>query len=291
MKVINFGSLNIDYVYKLNHIVKPGETISSMKMRKHAGGKGLNQSLAIARAGGEVVHAGFYGIGGEFLFEILKKDGVDVSYLEKKDELNGHAIIQVEKTGENAIVLYEGTNGKINKKYIDKVLDNVVGNEYILFQNEISEISYAMREAKKKGCSIVLNPAPMNQKVFEYPMELVDILIVNKTEGQMLAGKEKEEQILDYFVLKYPKTKVILTLGDKGAWFMKGIKRFHVKAKKIKRIIDTTAAGDTFIGYYLTFLGKGYNDKQALEIAAKASSICIGIEGASSSIPRYTKVL
>jgi len=101
MKIINMGSLNVDYVYRTESIVKPGETISSRSLETFAGGKGLNQSIAIAKAGGQVVHAGFYGQDGDFLYKTLKDNGVNVSLLEKSDSPNGHAIIQVDDQGEN----------------------------------------------------------------------------------------------------------------------------------------------------------------------------------------------
>ena len=289
--IVNFGSLNIDYVYRQDHIVAPGETISSNGFSIHAGGKGLNQSVAIARASGEVVHAGAFGYDGLFLKSMLEDSGVDVSLLKEMDKCkNGHAIIQVDKQGENAIVLYEGTNGEIDRDYIDLVIKSLNGNETVLFQNEISEIAYAMKVAKEAGCSIVLNPAPMNEKVLGYPLELVDTFIVNLIEGQELFGSESTDEIIENCLRKYSHCKIILTLGSEGAIYAAKDERIFVPAEKVSEVVDTTAAGDTFIGYYLALKDKNLKDQDALKTAAKAATICVAKKGAAISIPKLADI-
>lgn len=290
MRIINFGSLNIDFVYKVDSFVKPGETISSISMEKFAGGKGLNQSIAISRAGGNVVHAGFFGSEGVFLRDMLKGSGVDISLLTVANVTNGHAIIQVDNRGENSIVLFAGTNGMIDEKYIDEVLKNATSEELVIFQNETSSIDYAMQKCKQKGCKIAFNPAPMNKKVLSYPLELVDIFIVNFTEGQLLSGENESQEILDALAKKFPDAKIILTLGSDGSWFSHRDERFHINAFKVKNVVDTTAAGDTFIGYYLSNMNR-MGDKGALEIASKAASVSIGRMGAAVSIPKIADLV
>ena len=285
MKIINLGSLNIDYVYKVDHLVLPGETLSSDNMQIYPGGKGLNQSIAIARAGGEVMHAGMYSEEGSFLYTILKDNNVDVSVLKKMDTSNGHAIIEVDKHGENSIILFSGTNELIDEDYIDSVFENVQSDEIVLFQNEISSIAYAMRKTKEAGCKIAFNPAPMNDKVFQYPLKLVDILVVNLTEGKMLSGENEPADILSSLNTKYPNAKIILTLGNSGSWFSYKDEKFHIEASNVDKVIDTTAAGDTFIGYYLANVSNVMQDKKALEIASYAAAICVTRNGAAVSIP------
>ena len=285
MKIINFGSLNIDYVYSAENIVKKGETIASYSLEQFPGGKGLNQSIAIARAGGRATHAGMYSHEGQFLHDILLSSGVDVSKLKKMNAANGHAIIQVDSVGENSIVLFAGTNDMIDEEYIDTVLSGVTGDEIILFQNETSGIAIAMKKAKELGCKIAINPAPMNKKVMDYPLDLVDIFVVNLTEGQRLSSQIKPSKILDALCEKYPKAKVILTLGSKGSWYSKGEEKFFIKANKVRNVVDTTAAGDTFIGYYLANISTGMSDHKALLIATQAAAICITRKGAAVSIP------
>lgn len=290
MEVLNFGSLNIDYVYSVDHFVSPGETLSADNMQIYPGGKGLNQSIAIARAGGNVIHAGIYGRGGVFLRNILQDNDINTSNLNKLDVPNGHAIIQVDKYGENSILLYGGTNEMIDEGFIDNILDNAVGDEIVLFQNEISSIAYAMKKAKELGCKIAFNPAPMNKKVLEYPLSLVDILVVNQTEGEALSGQKQPNAILERLKHAYPQTKIILTLGADGSWFTYNETTFHIPSYKVERVVDTTAAGDTFIGYYLANISNGIDDIQALKYASKAAAICVTREGAAVSIP-YNKEL
>lgn len=285
MKIINFGSLNIDYVYSVDHFVKPGETISSDNMEIYPGGKGLNQSIAIARAGGSVIHSGVFSDDGVFLYNMLKNNNVDVSTLKKVKSSNGHAIIQVAKNGENSIILFTGTNGMIDESYIDKVIEKTVGNEIVLFQNETSSIGYAMKRAKDRGCMIAFNPAPMNSKVHTYPLELVDILIVNRSEGMLLSGKEETSEILSSLNSKYPDAKIILTLGKNGAWYSYKNVRFYIPIYPEDSLVDTTAAGDTFIGYYLAGISNGIIDEEALYFATKAAAVCVSRKGASVSIP------
>ena len=288
MRIINFGSLNIDYVYAVDHFVQPGETILSNNMQIFPGGKGLNQSIAISRAGGNVTHAGMYSQEGNFLYDMLNIEGVDISVLKKVNASNGHAIIQVDKYGENSIILFSGTNGMIDENYINEVLKNIQGDEMFLFQNETSLIAYAMKKIKEHGCKIVFNPAPMNDKVKEYPLEYVDVFIVNKTEGMGLSGESESDEILKSLNSKYPNAKIILTLGENGSWYSFEDEKFHVSAYKVDYVVDTTAAGDTFIGYYIANISNGVSDKQALELASRAAAICVTKNGAAVSIPCLT---
>jgi len=285
MKIINFGSLNIDYVYSVDHLVLPGETLASQDMQVFPGGKGLNQSIAIARAGGNVSHAGMYAEEGTFLYDILKKNNVDVSALKKVNAPNGHAIIEVNKQGENSIILFGGTNELIDRKFVDSVFENVESESILLIQNEISSIGYIIEKAKEAKCRIVFNPAPMNDLVFDYPLELVDTFVVNLTEGQMMSGKNEPKEILSVLNYKYPNAKVILTLGSKGSYYSFKNEQSFIKTSKVKNVIDTTAAGDTFIGYYLAGISDGQSDITALEVASIAAAKSVQKKGASVSIP------
>ena len=273
MKVINFGSLNIDFVYHVHDFVRPGETISATSTAKFPGGKGLNQSVALARAGVKTLHAGMVGEDGKLLIVTLCVNGVDCSAV-AVDPLtpSGHAMIQVADSGENAIVLYPGTNRKITPELIARALAVAEAGDVLLLQNEISRIPEIMREAAKRRMRIFFNPAPMTKEVPDYPLELVDTLIVNETEWEALAGH------------KLPKSvNVLKTLGARGAVYNDAVK---VAAKPVAEVVDTTAAGDTFIGFFIAELLQGKDVKTAMETAAAASAWCIRHEGAAVSIPR-----
>lgn len=278
MRVLNFGSLNIDNVYRLHHIVRPGETLSAFSNAVFAGGKGLNQSIALARAGAEVYHAGMIGRDGMFLKELLEKDGVNCSYLAISDTVpSGNALIQVADDGENSIVLFGGANQAIDEKSISCVLENFSAGDFVVLQNEISVTAQVIREAHKKGLKVFFNPAPMSDDVADFPLELVDTLIVNETE---MAELKKSRPDLSF-------CNLLLTLGSKGAAYYpkNGGKEIHVPACKVEKVVDTTGAGDTFIGYFAAEMTKGLPIETCLAHAGCAAANSITKAGAAVSIP------
>jgi ribokinase len=188
MKVINFGSLNFDHVYEVEHFVQPGETITAKNYQRLCGGKGLNQSIALARAGAQVFHAGKVGRDGEPLIACLKSAGVDTTHvgiIESKP--SGHAVIQVDRHGQNSIIIHGGANREIQIEDAERVLGQFSVGDFLVLQNEISSISEIVRRAKKQGLTIFLNPAPMDKTVLNYPLDLVDYFIINRIEGRELA--------------------------------------------------------------------------------------------------------
>ena len=270
MKVINYGSLNIDLVYRVHEFVRPGETISAMDFSRFVGGKGLNQSIALARAGAPVMHAGAVGEDGDFLLDTLKQSNVDCMYVEKLAGVaSGHAVIQVNDHGENCIVLFGGANHAIDEAHAEAVLSHAEPGDILLLQNEISCIPHIMRTANRLGMRIFFNPAPMTSQVLAYPLDLVDTLIVNETEMESLGNHVPE------------KANILKTLGANGAEY-NGMK---VPAEKVANVVDTTAAGDTFIGYFIAELVAGLDVRTAMETATRASAWCIQRMGASPSIP------
>jgi len=286
MKVLNFGSLNYDYVYQVEHFVKPKETMSSIGYGRNFGGKGLNQSIALAKAGMEVYHAGRVGYDGQDFIDYLNKYGVSTTYLKRdENEPTGHAIIQV-CDGQNCIILHGGANQKIDEKQIDEVLEDFEKGDVLLVQNEISSMGYLIKKAHEIGMKIVFNCAPMNDKVFEYPLELVDIFVVNEVEAQGLTkcSNENIEEIIGLINDKYTNKEVVLTVGEKGAYFISKGNVIHQDAFKVE-VVDTTAAGDTFTGFFLATYLKDLDASHALKIASKASSITVQGKGAAQSIP------
>ncbi|GAA0179923.1 ribokinase [Clostridium sediminicola] len=285
MRILNFGSLNIDYVYLLDHFVRPGETLSSEEFFLDSGGKGLNQSIALAHAGVQVYQAGMIGKDGEFLKEILNENGVDTQYIETIDEPTGNAIIQVDKKGQNCIILFGGANHKITSEYINKVFSSFNKGDYIVLQNEINCMDLIIKKAKEKEMIVVFNPAPMSREVHLYPLELVDILIVNEVEGEELSGEKEPEKIIEKLLSDLPKTAVILTLGENGSIYADKTKRISCSVGKNVKVIDTTAAGDTYIGYFVAMITTGKSVKDAMKIASKACDICVSKSGAAETIP------
>ncbi len=289
-QILNFGSLNIDHVYCVDAFVQPGETKSSLSMEDHCGGKGLNQSIAAARAGAQVKHAGVIGRDGGALLEKLTGCGVDCSLAKRSDGVSGHAIIQVDAEGQNCILLYGGTNQALTEAYIEEALGAFGTRGLVLVQNETNLVGSIIRRARQKGLMVALNAAPMNDKVFSYPIELLDWLVVNEVEGAAIAKCEREDEILPALQRRCPRTNVLLTLGGRGSVCLKdgAVTRFgayHVKA------VDTTAAGDTFSGYFLNEILDGADAPDALALATAAAALCVQTMGAADSVPPRARTL
>lgn len=289
IKILNFGSCNIDYVYSVNHIVKAGETISSASMNRFVGGKGLNQSVAIANAGVEVYHAGCIGNDGEMLRTFLVKCGVKTTYLKTVSESSGHAIIQVAENGENSIVIYGGANSCITKDYIDAVLSNFEHDDLLVLQNEISNVDYIISKAHSIGMKIFFNPAPFTDNLLSIDMKKLYCLIANEIEAKALTGTNEIEESITYLAKHYPSLKVVITLGKKGSVYIEEGKVIKQSAFKVDAI-DTTAAGDTFVGYFVSEYSKGASPVDALRTASIASAITVSRHGAAPSIPTIQEV-
>lgn len=287
--ILNYGSLNIDHVYRVDHFVRPGETLSSTVYEVFGGGKGANQSVAITRAGAKVVHAGKLGQDGAWLKRKLASSGVDVTHIELTDGPSGHAIIQVVPSGENSIVLYGGVNQQIDEHHIESVFRDAHNYDTVLLQNEISGTDYIMRRAAKLGLRIILNPAPMSPQVLGYPLELVNVFILNEVEATALSGESAPTQSLEALRKRFSRSGIILTLGAQGVMYGDAAGVFSVPAKKAGAV-DTTAAGDTFIGYFLAGLTQGSSTRASLELACNAAAICVTRHGAMDSIPLYSEV-
>ncbi len=288
MRILNFGSLNIDYVYEVKHLVLPGETLTSKSFTKFAGGKGANQSAALAKAGASVLHAGKIGRDGLFLKEKLSELGCDTTLIETSEtEINGHAIIQVNPEGENAIILYPGSNRTIESSAIDRALEKIGKGDILLLQNEISRVSEVIQKGKKRGVTIALNPAPMDALAAQLPLELIDILIVNEVECAEYLGvpvrKSDYQAMAAQLKAKLNVSELIVTLGSQGVIYH-GIESFYLPARPVK-VVDTTAAGDTFIGYFLAGKAQGLKARESVKRAMVAAEICVGIRGAMASIP------
>ena len=291
-KILVFGSLNIDIVYSLDHIVRPGETILSSDIEKNPGGKGLNQACAISKTGLDVYMAGCVGEDGDMLLDTLSSFGVDVSNVKSVSVPTGNAIIERSKDGQNSIILFAGANRVIDKMVIDDVIASFEEDDIIVLQNEINGLEYIIEKASEKGMYVVFNPAPFDPSVFSLPLDKVNLLVVNEIEGAGIADKDDNatyEDILDALREKYRKTEVIMTCGCNGSYWQKNDERIYQEALKVDAV-DTTAAGDTFIGYFIASRELGHTVKESMRYATVASSITVTRKGAAGSVPEGNEV-
>lgn len=295
MKILSFGSLNIDYVYSVPHFVKKGETLSAKELNVYTGGKGLNQSIALARAGVETYQAGAIGTDGMFLLEQLKEAGVKTDLVKILDDVRtGNAIIQNDDEGDNCIVLFGGANQAITKEQVDEAFKDFTNEDYLLIQNEINELSYIVEKAKEEGMKIILNPSPMNEKIMKLPLDQIDYFILNEIEAMQILEMDKPEEIDGKYIAsllheKFKDATIVLTLGSEGSVCISDDEYVEQSIYKVKAI-DTTAAGDTYTGYFISGILNGKTIKESMDIASKASAIAVTRQGAAPSIPVLEEV-
>ncbi|KAF0222991.1 MAG: hypothetical protein FD179_1827 [Erysipelotrichaceae bacterium] len=289
MNILNFGSLNIDKVYTVDHIVEKGETILTNTYDVFMGGKGLNQSIALQRAGLQVVHAGLIGHDGQLLVDFLKENAVDCDLIQEVDDVCGHAIIQINPQGQNAILVHGGSNQRIDEKYIDWVLSQNHGCEWMIVQNETSNLDYLLKAAKQKGLRIIMNPSPITDSLLKCTLENVDLFIINEIEGKALSGQSEAKSIIQALSLKFPHAIIVLTLGEEGS-LLKADSEIVTQKAFYVCAVDTTAAGDTFSGYFLASYLQGHSASESLKMASAASAISVTQKGASNSIPTLDAV-
>lgn len=292
MKALCFGSLNIDYTYRVPHFVRKGETLAARSLQVFSGGKGMNQAVALARAGAPTQMAGAIGQDGLFLLEQLRQAGAGTEYVQVlENERTGNAFIQNDDEGDNCILLYGGANQAVSKEQIDRVLENFQAGDYLVLQNEISQIPYLMERGHKRGMKLVLNPSPMERAVLDYPLEYVDIFMLNRLEGEELLGREcpDEKELLEKLGEKYPAAEIVLTLGEKGSLYRRGETVVSQPAYPV-RTVDTTGAGDTYTGFFVSGLMKGLSPKDAMKQASKAAALAVTRQGAAPSIPTLEEV-
>jgi ribokinase len=287
MKILVYGSLNIDLIFTVDHIVQPGETIACGTLERSAGGKGANQAAALAKAGIDVYMAGKIGPDGRFLLDLLGSYGVNTEKVAIYPGATGQALIQLDRNGQNSIILYAGGNGEIQKEEIDGVLESFGSGDSILLQNEIPHVGVIMERAKKRGMKIVFNPSPYDEKIEKLPLNLVDVFFVNEIEAAALVALPvgtPPPLILDRLTVRFPAAEIILTAGRDGAYYGSG--RVYEKGEIIDLpVADTTGAGDTFTGYYIAAREKQFTISAALNLACKAASIAVSRKGAMQSIP------
>jgi ribokinase len=289
MAVINFGSINVDHVYQVDHFVQPGETQASKSYQQLLGGKGANQSIALARAGSDVWHVGKINQADAGFKQTMIRENINCKFVNCTETPSGHAIIQVTPSGENAIVLFGGANQELNEKDILQALDGAKSSDWVLTQNETSGIDKILLQAKEKGLKVAFNPAPMTESVKHLPLHCIDLLIVNEVEAEEISGHQNLDQIEAYFRRDLPQAEVLITLGKAGVRMLKKEKTINVPAFEVTAV-DTTAAGDTFIGYFLSAYATHSDSKTALIRACAASALAVTKSGAAQSIPSKEEV-
>ena len=290
MKILNFGSLNLDYVYQVDHFVKPGETLNATRQSVHPGGKGLNQSIALARAGAEVYHAGCLGKGGEMLEQLLLENGVHTDFLQKTDTLQGNAVIQVNRDGQNCILLFGGSNRCVTPVQVESTLSHFECGDFLVLQNEINELPHIIDAARDRGMKILLNPSPYDAGLNSVDFGKLDWLIVNEVELEQFSHCADPEAAWKKTRAEYPGLCLLVTLGSAGSIAFTPEETVHQPAFPVKAI-DTTGAGDTYTGYFVALLARQQSLESCMRQASMASAISVTRPGAASSVPDAEEVM
>lgn len=281
MKILNYGSLYIDYIYKLPALAKEGETVTAEGFECRLGGKGFNQSVALALAGAKVYHLGKIGNDAEVLLDVMRKSGVNTDYISLCNESSGHNLIQCDTNGNSNVILHPGANSKITRHEILETLLEFSSGDWVLLQNEISNVETVINTAHDLGMYVIFNPSPISGNMKKLPLKKVDLFILNFLDGKELSGAKWEDTVLRGLVAKFPDSKFLLTLGEKGAVFFDG--KNKIKASEF--VYNPEAGGiaeDVYIGYFIAALSSGMSIDRALSLAACAVSMIKSANGAET---------
>ncbi len=276
--IYNLGSINIDHIYRVSHFPAPGETLLSRSYSKGLGGKGANQSIAIARAGGGVLHIGAIGDDALWTRDMLAEAGVDTSGIAVLASATGHAIINVDGFGENNIVLYDGANVLVSEAQISAGLAQAEAGGWFLLQNEVNNGPFAAKLARAKGLKVAYVAAPCDAEKMQDLLPFVDLLSVNAGEAEMVCAAlgVSEDEI--------PVEMLLITRGEGGITYRDGASRYAQSVFAVEPV-DTTGAGDTFMGYFMAQLEAGKAPQEALRVAAAAAALKVTKKGTAEGIP------
>ena len=280
--ILNFGSINLDLVYRVPHLPAPGETLAGTSFAKFLGGKGVNQSIAAARAGATVRHVGCLGPDGDWLRDQIAGFGLALDDISTVDAPTGHAVIYVDDNAENQIVLFGGSNQGFEKARIDAVLGSAAPGDWILLQNETNLVGYIAETAHRRGLNVAYSAAPFDADAVEEVLGAVTLLALNAGEAAALGaktGKAPQNLGVDH---------VLITKGADGAELHSDGRVMHQDSFPVEAI-DTTGAGDTFLGAFMAHFLKG-DAAHALRFAAAASAIQVTREGAAAAIPTADEI-
>ena len=296
-KALVIGSLNMDMTVKVEELPKLGETIFGNDFYESCGGKGANQAVAVSKLGMKTEMIGMVGKDsqGEKLIQNLNKYGIISDNVIKSDELTGRAIITVDKKGDNNIIVIPGSNFKITKEHIQAKQDVIASSDVVILQNEIPSetVEFSLLKAKELGKITIFNPAPA-RKLSGEVFKNTAYLILNETEmEEIFEIKFNDEEYTEKISIKKKKygiKNIILTLGDKGSILFSednNIKKYDVY--KVKAV-DTTAAGDSFIGAFTMKICESGNSDEAIKYATAVSAIVVTRQGAQDSIPTREEI-
>ena len=280
MAVYNLGSINIDHVYRVPHLPAPGETLSALDYAQGLGGKGANQSVAAARAGAMCHHIGAIGPNSDWVLAEMQAYGIDLRYVSVLPVATGHAIINVDPQAENNIVIFPGANRALNADMAAAALAGAGPADSLLLQNETSAQAEAAAIAAARGMRVVYSAAPFDIGAVRAVLPNVSLLVMNEIEAEQLRAAQGA----------LPQIDCIITKGAQGAeWISAASEPLFMPAFKVTPV-DTTGAGDTFIGTLAAALDLGLPREAAMRRASATSALQVTRRGAAQAIPTAAEV-
>jgi len=279
MTIFNLGSINADHVYRVPHLPEPGETLAATDFSTGLGGKGANQSVAAARAGSAIVHIGAVGTDGGWAVKALKNYGVDTSGIRTVNAPTAHAIINVDTAGENAIVIYAGANHEQSLTATLETLTSAKPGDTLLLQNETNLQTKAAEHARSQGVYVIYSAAPFDAEAVLEMLPHTDLLVMNEGEFAALSRAVKGEVFPD----------LLITRGAQGSVWKSALGDIEMAAFPVTPV-DTTGAGDCFIGTLAAGLDQGLARKSAMRLAAAAAALQVTRPGTAIAIPTRAKV-
>ena len=283
MTIFVLGSINIDTVYRVPELPRPGETVSGTLDSVGLGGKGANQAVALARAGARVRLVGAIGHGTDWVCDTLAQAGIDLSDLRRVDAPTGQAMICIDQAGENTIVIIAGANHWITPDQVTHSLKGARQGDWLLLQNETNLGPETAKLARRAGLKVCYSAAPFSAAVVREVLPFTDLLVVNEIEDRMIADLIPDAAALS------PGLASVVTMGKEGAIWRQGEHNIHVPAFPVTPT-DTVGAGDTFLGFLLAGIERGETIETAMRKASAAAAIKISRRGAATMIPRLDEV-
>lgn len=282
MAIWNLGSINIDHVYRLDSLPRPGETLASRSYAQGLGGKGANQSVAAARAGAPTRHLGATGPGDAWVRQRLREAGVETGGVAAlPDQATGHAIILLDREAENAIVIHPGANRAIDEEGLARALEAIGPGDTLLIQNETNGQVAAARAARARGARVIYSAAPFDLEAVRAILPHVSVLAMNAGEARQMHAALPE----------VPVEGLLITRGAEGAEYRDlGTGAVHRQDAFAVEPVDTTGAGDTFAGYFAAALDEGLGIAPALRLASAAAALKVTRAGAGDAIPTRAEV-
>ncbi|WP_121060915.1 ribokinase [Chachezhania antarctica] len=280
MTIWNLGSINADMIYTVPRLPAGGETLAATALRQFLGGKGANMSVAAARAGGHAAHIGAVGADGAWAKRRMTEYGVDTRHIAELGGATGHAIIAVEPSGENQILIWPGTNRTIPEDLIGTALTEAASGDILLIQNETNAQDIAARIGRDMGLKVAYAAAPFEAAAVQAVLPFLDILVLNAVEAEQLADATGT------MPGDLPVAHVVITLGADGARHIDTVRGEDTSYPAVPvEAVDTTGAGDTFTGYLMAGLDRGMPMAQAIGLAMQAAALMVTREGTADVIP------